>query len=318
MTNYTFAQLEGIWLQASQGTKYDTQAFAALMAAIALAESSGNPNSTNPTDNNGSQTSWGLWQISNGTHASVSPSWNNPVTNAQLAIQKLNSQGLAAWGTYDSGAYKKYLQGNVSPAAFTGAVATAGSSSTSSGGVVQDVWSWIQDATKGVAGVASAPFDIGQSIASLATPFVTITEKIDWLFHPSHWIRIIAFGGGVLFLGFGIWGMTHVGEGPPVIGSVSYQGMSAPLPKANLPMGMLSTGIGGVLLFVAFHNVPDSVQNFQQFVGWIFSNVKLASPAGSSAGASSPGNSSAAGASSSTGASAASGAVSGFLGSFGF
>lgn len=280
MTNYTFAQLEGIWLQASQGTKYNTQAYAALMAAIALAESSGNPNATNPTDNGGRQTSWGLWQISNGTHSSVSPSWNNPVTNAQLAIQKLNTQGLTAWGTYDSGAYKKFLQGNVTPVSVTSAIGTAGSSSTTSGGVVQDVWSWIQDAVKGVAGVAAGPFDIGQSIASLATPFVTITEKIDWLFHPSHWIRIIAFFGGAGFLGFGIWAMTHVGEGPPVISSVSYQGLQAPLPKANLPMGMLSTGIGGVLLFVAFHNVPDSVQNFQQFVGWIFSNVKLATPGG--------------------------------------
>lgn len=287
MTNYTFAQLEGIWLQAAQGTKYNTQTWAALMAAIALAESSGNPNATNPTDNGGRQTSWGLWQISNGTHATVSPSWNNPVTNAQLAIQKLNTQGLGAWGTYDSGAYKKYLQGNVTPVSgvgavvggIGGAVGLPGSSGTTAGGVVQDVWSWIQDAVKGVAGVAAAPFDIGQAIASLATPFVTITEKIDWLFHPSHWIRIIAFGGGVLFFGFGIWGMTHVGEGPPVISGISYQGVSAPLPKANLPISMLSTGVGGVLLFVAFHNVPDSVQNFQQFIGWIFSNVKLASPA---------------------------------------
>lgn len=115
MTNLTYAQLEGVWLQAAAGTKYDTQAWAALMAAIALAESSGNADATNPTDNGGTQTSWGLWQISLGNHNEPSPNWNNPVTNAQLAIGKLNSQGLSAWGTYDSGAYKQYLNGSTTP-----------------------------------------------------------------------------------------------------------------------------------------------------------------------------------------------------------
>lgn len=109
---YSFAQLEAIWLQASQGTSYNTQSWAQLMAAIALAESSGDPNSINATDNNGTQTSWGLWQISNGSHSQVSPNWNDPVTNAQLAIGKLNSQGLGAWGTYDSGAYLQYYKAN--------------------------------------------------------------------------------------------------------------------------------------------------------------------------------------------------------------
>lgn len=114
--NYTYSQLEQIWIQAASGTQYDTQQWAALMAAIALAESSGDPNSTNPTDNNGTQTSWGLWQISNGDHSQPSPNWSDPVTNAKLAIGKLQSQGLGAWGTYNSGAYKKYYNGSTPPA----------------------------------------------------------------------------------------------------------------------------------------------------------------------------------------------------------
>ena len=82
---------------------------APMMAAIALAESGGNPTALNPNDNNGQQSSYGLWQISNGTHAAPSANWSDPVTNAQLAVQKLSSQGLGAWGTYTSGRYRNYL-----------------------------------------------------------------------------------------------------------------------------------------------------------------------------------------------------------------
>jgi len=105
----SYAQLKGVWLQAAAGTQYATNAWASLMAAIAEAESGGDPAITNPDDNGGKQTSWGLWQISNGTHSAPGPDWADPVGNAKLAIGKLEDQGLTAWGTYDSGAYQAYL-----------------------------------------------------------------------------------------------------------------------------------------------------------------------------------------------------------------
>jgi hypothetical protein len=105
----SYSQLKGVWLQAAQGTRYAGNAWASLMAAIAEAESGGRPTATNPYDNGGSQTSWGLWQISLGNHEAPSPNWADPSENAKLAIGKLNSQGLSAWGTYDSGAYEAYL-----------------------------------------------------------------------------------------------------------------------------------------------------------------------------------------------------------------
>ena len=106
---YTYAQLKGIWLTNAKGTSYASNGWASLMAAIAMAESGGDPLATNPTDNNGTQTSWGLFQISNGDHSEPSPSWSDPATQVRLAIGKLDTQGLAAWGTYDSGAYKAFL-----------------------------------------------------------------------------------------------------------------------------------------------------------------------------------------------------------------
>lgn len=111
----TYAQLEGLWLKTAAGTQYGTAAWAALMAAIAEAESGGNPGAVNPDDNGGRQSSYGLWQVSTGTHAAPSPNWADPATNASLALGKLQTQGLGAWGTYTSGAYKVYLSGSTTP-----------------------------------------------------------------------------------------------------------------------------------------------------------------------------------------------------------
>lgn len=111
----SYAQLEGLWLKTAAGTQYATKTWAALMAAIAEAESGGNPGDVNAVDNNGKQSSFGLWQISTGTHAPPSPNWADPATNAALALQKLQGQGLTAWGTYSSGAYKAYLNGSTTP-----------------------------------------------------------------------------------------------------------------------------------------------------------------------------------------------------------
>jgi hypothetical protein len=105
-TRYTFAELEGLWVNAG-----GSQGLAATMAAIALAESGGCTTDLNTTDNGGTQTSWGLWQISNGTHSSPGANWNTGAGNAALAVAKWKAQGLSAWGTYDSGAYKQYLNG---------------------------------------------------------------------------------------------------------------------------------------------------------------------------------------------------------------
>lgn len=126
MTTLSYAQLEGVWIAAGGNAS-----MAPLMAAIAEAESSGDPTSQNDQDNNGTQSSYGLWQISTGTHTPPSPNWADPVTNAKLAIQKLNTQGLSAWGTYTSGAYKAFLSNGTTPSSdFQSSSATTGTSAT--------------------------------------------------------------------------------------------------------------------------------------------------------------------------------------------
>jgi Lysozyme like domain len=120
MTTYTYAQLEQLWINAG-----GPAAQAPIAAAIAEAESSGNSAATNPNDNNGTQTSWGLWQISNGTHGQPAANILDPTVNAQAAVAKYQASGWAPWGTYNSGAYTQFLANNVPPSSAGVPAATA-------------------------------------------------------------------------------------------------------------------------------------------------------------------------------------------------
>ena len=110
---YTYNQLRNLWLNAggNKGWSY-------VMAAIAMAESGGNPRAHN-VDANGS-VDYGLWQI-NSVHGYSPQSSYNPQQNAKQAVSVFNSSGPAAWSTYKNGAYKKYLpSGKTTPSSVSG------------------------------------------------------------------------------------------------------------------------------------------------------------------------------------------------------
>lgn len=112
----SYSDLMGYWIKAGGST-----ATAPLAAAIAMAESGGNPNAhnTKPPDD-----SYGLWQIN--MYGSLGPSRRaayglssnsqllDPATNARAAVA-IGKGGFGPWSTYTSGAYKKYLNGNTTP-----------------------------------------------------------------------------------------------------------------------------------------------------------------------------------------------------------
>ncbi len=95
----SYGQLEGLWDQAGGPSN-----MAALMAAIAEAESRGSSTAENPSGASG------LWQILGQPFAG---NVFDPLTNARMAVAKWRSQGLTAWATYTSGAYRQFLQGNI-------------------------------------------------------------------------------------------------------------------------------------------------------------------------------------------------------------
>jgi hypothetical protein len=148
-----------------------------LMAAIAMAESSGR------TDVVNSIGCVGLWQIDQPVHVKTHPTWTvawlkNPLNNAIAAKSILNSQGLGAWEAYTNGAYKKYYSGStVTPA------------------------SWLGDVTGGAAQIipgvgATNPLSTAAAGLSLAT------KAGEWISTPSNWLRVlyVIAGVGVLWI----------------------------------------------------------------------------------------------------------------------
>ena len=263
MADYTFAQLEGLWIQAGGNA-----AVAPIMAAIALAESSGNPGAINPTDNNGAQTSWGLWQISDGTHNMPVANILDPHVNAAQAVAKYKASGFAPWGTYKSGAYRRYLpKGYVAPSSTN----PTGAQTTSLITDITDPFHIIYGLGADLGKLISNPVSIATGVTSIAQDFAALSKVLNtmlndalWLFKPSHWVRIFAFMFGVGALLPGIWMLSKAGRGE---GDIS------------LALGILLVMLAGILLFVAFHSLPENVTSLQELLGYISGEVRKNTPA---------------------------------------
>lgn len=106
---FSYSDLRKLWIKAG-----GNRAWSYVMAAVAMAESRGNPHAHH-VDSNGS-VDWGLWQI-NSVHFSGdvnAQTMQDPNANAREAVKVFNSSGPDAWSTYKSGAYKAYMPGGKS------------------------------------------------------------------------------------------------------------------------------------------------------------------------------------------------------------
>lgn len=118
-----------------------------VLAAVGMAESSGNPNAVN--DGKGTRSteySVGLWQINTLVHKNYSVAQlKDPRINAKEAVRILKVQGLRAWGAYTDGRYIRTGWLAKSQAASPQLVASSGGSSANalaaaSGGSNDDLW----------------------------------------------------------------------------------------------------------------------------------------------------------------------------------
>jgi hypothetical protein len=111
VANLTYAQLEGLWIQAG-----GSSATAPIAAAIAEAESGGNATVTSSNPDGG--TNVGPWQLDTlgvGSGYSVAQ-LQDPSTNAAIAVRgSSNGTNWSDWETYVNGAYKAFLSSGTTP-----------------------------------------------------------------------------------------------------------------------------------------------------------------------------------------------------------
>ena len=144
------------------------------MAAIAMAESSGDTNAHNP---NGLDNSYGLWQINmKGDKGparrkqfgiATNEALYNPLTNALAAKKVYADQGFGAWSTYGGEKYNRYLTGG-------GSAESVDQASVES---------------------ASAVPDVTGSVADIAS---TSLAAATWISTPNNWLRIAYVTGGII------------------------------------------------------------------------------------------------------------------------
>src|SRR5208283_1993800 len=128
MSSYNYSELEALWIKAG-----GPAAQASLAAAIAEAESGGNPLAAYPgtTVAPGAGTgtdATGLWQILGLPSGNFTlPELTIPLDNAKMAVAKYQQAGnsFSPWQTYDTGSYS--LKSGVAPAtSVTGANSQGG------------------------------------------------------------------------------------------------------------------------------------------------------------------------------------------------
>lgn len=145
-------------------------------AAVALAESGGDPNAIG---HNATSQDFGLWQINDRAHPELFTkyTWNSPTDNSKMAYIAYHERGntFAAWSAYNNGRYKAFL-GQV------GGVASA-------------------TPTPGTATPAPASAD------AVKAQLAPLTNLATALTNPGMWARIFYFIGGTFLLFLGLHGL---------------------------------------------------------------------------------------------------------------
>jgi hypothetical protein len=327
MANYTYTQLEQLWLNAG-----GSPALAPLAAGIAMVESSGNPQAYNPSGASG------LWQIEipiNQGHvpggaanvfnaqdnaaAAVSLSGNTlgGLTSNWLAFEPAGAaQAIAKQngGTTPGTGTVQGVQGNVPGVSAPGAIPSGAvslsafplpSDTLSLGAANQAVAQSLtspasggggggggSSATGGTGGTNNSPAvtiggfpvpgfgTVGQAAGTAANGlgildilarfakdfnglvglFNAFLADIEWLFVPSNWVRIFAFLFGIGAMLPGIWALMKTGSGQH--GDIT------------MALGILLVTFGGVMLFIAFHNLPTTVQDLGGLLNYITDGIQ--------------------------------------------
>jgi hypothetical protein len=168
-----------------------TDSRAKVAAAVAMAESGGNPNAHNDNAATGDD-SYGLWQINmlgamgperrRKLGLSANSELYNPQTNAKaMAMISQTGGNFSPWSVYTSGEYLKHLQNPVED---------------KSGDP-----SWLSK----LGGAVSPILGVTDTASSVAGAVEMLGKAALWVSNPTNWLRIAYVGGGLVIVGIGVY-----------------------------------------------------------------------------------------------------------------
>ena len=182
---YTLGQLKEILRQAGW-----PESLIPIMAAVGMAESTGNPRAINPGRGANGPTneySIGLWQINTRAH----PQYNkaalmDPLYNAKAALEVFRKQGIRAWGAFTDGNYRKYLNGSDATGSMIPGPIGIGSDILSGVGAFSDLKAYLFDERISTDWERFEPFSkmkvdaTGKGRALAATAIIVIVLAFAW------------------------------------------------------------------------------------------------------------------------------------------
>lgn len=219
------------------------------MVAIGGAESGWNVNATNTNTNGTTDDGW--LQINSIHGFDRDRLRSDPLYTAAAALKIYQSQGLAAWVTYNTGAFKHFLGDTPRVRNFSGSTSTTGK--TRPGGddpgaaddgpdevtqVLSD-WTDARDGTAadgnqftsfnplpllpgvgplfgglGALGALPSPSSLSKALSGSVHDAKDFFKVLIWIINPANILRMVEFLAGLLFMGFGFQAMLQAyGEG---------------------------------------------------------------------------------------------------------
>ena len=240
--------LADLWTQAG-----GPRNVAPIMAAIAMAESGGRTGATNQNSNG--TIDYGLWQI-NSSHTQFDPAklTSDPAYNARAAVAVYRSQGLGAWTTYTSGAYKSFMGGGSKSAPTFGRTRPGGAQDNPGQGLEDMFSQYYASFDPGSSGDPSGTTqDVSFHIGPLKVPFnipgvlnpldwfkaasgaVNTAEDffklLGWIFNPRNILRFVEFMVGIVTMILGVVTMFQI-----------YRGGTTPFGRAGEAVSMTPVG----------------------------------------------------------------------------
>jgi Lysozyme like domain len=215
VANLNGAQLETLWVKSGGDAK-----LAPVMAAIALAESNGNPAALNNNPKSG-DFSVGLWQINyfgnlSGPRTARYGDWQkqlDPYSNTRAAVDLAQGgKGLGNWSTYTSGAYAKYLSQVPNGKSVNPAIPVRGYQGKYLFGIAvgDPVLSYPGVLAAATGGGAAAGEGAGVAAGAAGTVATVAAATgaagiVAALMNGALWLQIVQVIGGAILLGMGLF-----------------------------------------------------------------------------------------------------------------